>query len=235
MVKILLVEDSIKISESIHAYLTSTGYEVVCVQDGQQALNVFNDQIFDLVLLDLMLPKLSGEEVCKKIRSQSEIPIIMITAKVAEEDLLHGLGIGADDYIIKPFGLRTLKAKIEVILKRTLKHTLNTNPQNPSIEYLTSHHITIHPMAHEVRKDGQLIALTPHEMKILMVLAKSPNQVFTREMLIEQAFEGCFDGYDRAIDVHIKNIRQKLEANPKEPELIKTVYGVGYKIGGKPK
>lgn len=229
MTRILLVEDSIKITESLYAYLTANGYQVTCVDNGEAALEVFRPQKFEIVLLDLMLPKLSGEDVCLAIRRQCETPIIMLTAKVAEEDLLHGLGIGADDYITKPFSLRTLKAKIEVILKRTSGQRMSPNPQ---VYRLGDGSVTLNPVCHEVMKNGVVVALTPNEMKILMTLTKAPSQVFTREMLIEQAFEGDFDGFDRAIDAHVKNIRQKLEDNPKEPTLIKTVYGVGYKIGG---
>ena len=180
------------------------------------------------VILDLMLPGISGEEVCQAIRKQSRVPIIMLTAKTQEEDVLNGLDIGADDYVTKPFSIKQLYARMEAILRRTaddlkpLAQKFSWNAGDLQIDF--EHNA--------VRKQGELLNLTPSEWKILSALIKHPQKVFSRDSLIDLAFGSDFDGYDRVIDTHIKNLRKKVETDPKEPVYVKTVHGLGYKFGG---
>lgn len=225
---ILIVDDEPKILEVITALLQSKGFKVYSADNGQSALDIFNNQNIALIILDLMMPGLSGEEVCIQIRKKSRVPIIMLTAKVEEEDIVHGLGLGADDYITKPFGLKELYARVEALLRRTSDELV------PLFTYysLFNGDLVIDFEKAIVLKKGKNITLTPTELKILSVLIKYPGKVFTREELISLALGSDFDGYDRAIDSHIKNIRQKTEDDPKNPVYILTVHGLGYKFGG---
>lgn len=226
--KILVVEDEIKILEVVASLLKSRGYQVIQATQGKEALHSLEQENISLVLLDLMLPDFSGEEICQKIRAKSRVPIIMLTAKVEEESLLHGLNIGADDYITKPFSLKELAARVEAVLRRTsaeLKPLYQSN-------YFENGELSIDVEANLVKKRGQQINLTQSEWKLLLALMKYPNKVFTREELILVALGETYDGYDRTIDSHIKNLRQKLEDTPKKPIYIITVHGKGYKFGG---
>ncbi len=221
--KILVVEDEDKISEIVKAYLQKEGYTVVVARDGESALDVLKDG-FDLIILDLMLPDMAGEEICEMIRRDSDIPIIMLTAKSDEEDRVKGLGIGADDYVVKPFSPRELVARVKALMRRTKgsKKTYSFNKGD----------LVIDTERHEVMKAGRSVALTPTEFKILNTIAERPGQVFTRLQLVNTILGYDFEGYDRTIDAHIKNIRHKIEDDPRRPEYIKTVYGVGYKFIG---
>lgn len=225
---ILVVDDEPKITEIIQSYLEKTGYRSVCAYDGREALAAFDRCRPALVILDLMLPELSGEDVCRAIRAKSRVPVIMLTAKTSEEDMLRGLGIGADDYITKPFSPRLLMAKIEAVLRRTSREVVPL-----SRELIFDHgRFVIDPSRHEVRKDGKQVPLTPNEYGILFTMASFPTRAFSRDELISYALGESFDGYDRVIDTHIKNIRQKIEENPKKPRYIVTIHGVGYSFRG---
>ena len=225
---VLVVDDEGMIRESISAYLTKQGYHVFTAGDGKEALEVFQKNSIMFVILDLMLPGMSGEEVCQAIRKQSRVPIIMLTAKTQEEDVLNGLNIGADDYVTKPFSVKQLYARMEAILRRT------TNDLKPLAEKFSwnDNDLQIDFAHNEVRKQGELLNLTPSEWKILSVLIKHPKKVFARDNLIDLVFGPDFDGYDRVIDTHIKNLRKKVETDPKNPVYVKTVHGLGYKFGG---
>jgi DNA-binding response OmpR family regulator len=228
MKKILIVEDEEKISEVIASYLTAKGYHTLVADTGGKALALLEKEVISLVLLDLMLPELSGEEVCRKIRLKSRVPIIMVTAKSSEADLLQGLDIGADDFITKPFSLKTLHARIEAVLRRSSVDLVSL--QNKIV--IDEGALVIDFASRLVTKQNHEVKLTPNEYKILAALAKYPNKVFTRDELILTALGDDFLGFDRAIDSHIKNLRHKIETDPKNPEYVKTVFGVGYRFGG---
>lgn len=227
---ILIVDDEAMIREVVSSYLEKKGFCVFTAETGLEALEIFEKQNIAFIILDLMLPDLSGEEICARIRKKSRVPIIMLTAKTTEQDLLNGLNIGADDYITKPFSLKVLYARIEVILRRSsddLKPLANRFQwNNGDLEVDFEHFI--------VKKHGDIINLTPIEWKLFSCFVKYPQKIFTRDDLIAIAFEMDFDGYDRVIDTHIKNLRKKLEDDPRKPMYIQTVYGIGYKFGGDP-
>lgn len=223
-----IIEDEKGIANIIKSYLNKEGYEVLVAHDGKEGLNLFESEKIDLVILDLMLPKVSGEEVIKQIRSQSEVPVLMVTAKVEEDDRISGLRLGADDYITKPFSPRELVQRVKTILRRIKKYNL------PRAEVLKTNdgRIEMDLEYNRFFKDGKEVFLTKNEFQIIKTLFSNPNKIFTREEIIELTFGYDYDAYDRAIDTHIKNIRQKIEDNPKKPEYIKTIYGMGYKSGG---
>jgi DNA-binding response OmpR family regulator len=226
--KILVIDDEILIVDVVKAYLEKTGYHVICAYNGQAALAAFDQFAPDLVLLDLMLPDLSGEAVCQAIRKKSRVPVIMLTAKAEEEDLIKGFNLGADDYVIKPFSPRQLLARIQAILRRVSEETFPLASQMA----FNNGSLIIDSLRHEVRKDGEVVILTPNEFKLLATLIKYPTKVFTRDELILLALNEDFQGNDRVIDSHMKNIRQKIENDARNPQYILTVHGVGYKFGG---
>lgn len=225
---ILVVDDEVKILEVISSYLENKGYRVLTADNGQDALALTESGNIALVILDLMLPDMTGEEVCKRIRKSSAIPVIMLTAKTQEEDLLNGLSIGADDYMIKPFSLKELYARVEAVLRRTSGDLIPSasryawNQQDFVVDFTRK----------EAKKKGMTVSLTPIEWKLLAVFVRYPRKVFTREELISVAFDEDFDGYDRVIDTHIKNLRKKIETDSRNPVYIQTVHGVGYRFGG---
>ncbi len=226
---ILIVEDEIKIARIVKAYLESDGYKVILADTGKKAVEVIEKELPLLVILDLMLPDISGEEVCQYIKELGDIPVIMLTAKTSEEEKVVGFRLGADDYVTKPFSPRELVARVRAVLKRTYrKEKVSTEPMS-----FNNGRLVIDAMRHELKKDGISIKVTPTEFKILLLLAKAPGRVFNRTELIEQALGYQFEGYDRSIDAHIKNLRQKIEDDPKNPTHIQTVYGVGYRFDGK--
>lgn len=227
-IKILIVEDEKNIVEVIKAYLMKEGFNVVTAQDGESALKLFQDEEIHLIILDLMLPKISGEEVCTSIRAKSDVPIIMLTAKANENDKIEGLSIGADDYVTKPFSPKELISRVKALLRRTYRDS------KPLAEKLIFNkgNLIIDMDKMIVTKSGKDICLTPNEFKVLASLLTNPGHVFSREQLIKSAFGYDYDGFDRTIDTYIKNIRHKIENNPKKPSYIVTVYGVGYKFGG---
>ncbi|WP_101696400.1 response regulator transcription factor [Clostridium minihomine] len=225
---ILVVDDEPKILEVVCSLLESKGFHVFPAENGKKALELFDAENIALVLLDLMLPDCSGEEVCRAIRKKSRVPVIMLTAKAEENDIVEGLGLGADDYLSKPFGLKELYARIEAVLRRTEKDLIPLAVRNS----WGNGDLFLDFEKNELRKKGNIQSLTPSEWKILSALIKYPGKVFTREELIETALDSGFESYDRAIDSHIKNIRQKIEDEPKNPVYILTVHGFGYKFGG---
>ena len=226
--KILVVDDEQKVLNVIKAYLTKEGFEVLTSIDGEDALNIFNNQPIHLIILDLMLPKISGEEVCSSIRATSSVPIIMLTAKSEEDNKIDGLAIGADDYITKPFSNRELVSRVKAIIRRTYRDN------NPLAELLIINNgdleINIEKLI--IKKQGKTITLTSNEFKILIALLINPGQVFSREQLVNKAFGIDYDGFDRTVDAHIKNIRSKIEDDPKHPKYIISIYGMGYKFQG---
>lgn len=226
MTTVLLVEDEQGISDILRAYLEKEGFIVLQAFDGLCALEIFEKQRPDLIVLDLMLPKLSGEEVCSRIRSRSEIPILMLTAKSELDDKVLGFQLGADDYLSKPFEPRELIERLRALLRRARK-----GQPKASVISLLNGEILVYPETMQVTKKGEEILLTANEFRILNTLLSNPNKVFTREEIIEIAFGMEYDAFDRAIDTHIKNIRAKLEDDTKHPQIIKTVYGAGYKAG----
>ena len=223
-----MVDDEPKILEVVSALLESKGFNVFRAENGRQALEIFNSENIVLVILDLMMPGVSGEEVCAAIRKKSRIPIIMLTAKVEETDIVDGLERGADDYVIKPFGLNELYARVEAVLRRTESDLVPLTVRNS----WRDGDLILDFEKNEILKNGEPVTLTPSELNILSALVKYPGNVFTRDELIVLALGEDFDGYDRAVDSHIKNLRKKIENDPKCPVYVLTVPGLGYKFGG---
>ncbi|GHV08589.1 DNA-binding response regulator [Campylobacterota bacterium] len=220
MKTILAVDDEPKITEAIASYLEYSGYRVITAETGETALKLFEKEAIALVLLDLMLPDYSGEELCEIIRKRSNTPIIILTAKTAKTDTINGLKLGADDYITKPFSLPELVARIEALLRRS--ESGNERLKIGDIEVDTKLKI--------VRKNGETITLTQSETKLFFALINANGESLSRERLIDAALDIDFDGYDRVIDTHIKNLRQKIESDPKNPRLIITAHGLGYRF-----
>ncbi len=227
--KVLVVDDEVKILEVIKSFLESKDYMVFTAENGKQAFSIFEKENISFVILDLMLPDLSGEEICSRLRRISRVPILMLTAKVGEEDLLKGLDIGADDYLTKPFRLKELHARIEAILRRSSGDLV---PLYRKMAFREGD-LEVDLENHSIKKTGKEVNLTPNEFKILATLIKYPNKVFTRDELISTAFGEDFEGYDRSVDSHIKNLRQKIETDSKNPVYVLTIHGIGYKFGGK--
>lgn len=226
--KILVVDDEKKIVEVVKSYLEKSGYIVYEAFDGKSGLELFKRVNPSLVILDLMLPDITGEDICRTIRNKSRVPIIMLTAKVEEESILKGLNIGADDYITKPFSPRQLVARVMALLRRSGEDVVPLS----NIMSFNDGDLIIDCIKHEVIKSGNVVNLTPSEYKILTTMIKYPQRAFTREELVCLALGEDYNGFDRVIDTHIKNLRQKIETNTKEPQYIVTIHGVGYRFGG---
>lgn len=225
-INILVVDDEKTIVDIIEVYLKKEGYTVFTASNGNEALEIFNDKRIDLIILDLMLPDISGEEICRKIKNQIDIPIIMLTAKVNEEDVLNGFKQGADDYVIKPFSVKQLIARVTAILRR---YKVDEN----EIMSFNNRDLIIDKDKCEVKKKGEIVKLTPSEYKLLLIFSENSKKLFTRNELLDKAIGEEIDAIDRIIDSHIKNLRSKIEDNSKEPKYILTVYGMGYKFDGK--
>lgn len=226
---VLIVEDDRKIARVVRVYLENEGFRVITAEKGKDALSLALKESLSLVILDLMLPDMSGEEVCQELREIGDFPIVMLTAKSSEEERVAGFALGADDYIVKPFSPRELVARVKAVLKRAQRKDMYaTEPMS-----FNDGSLIINTRSYEVKKNGLLVTLTPTEFKIISVLAGFPGKVFTRGELVESALGYQFEGYERSIDAHIKNIRQKIEDDPKNPLFINTVYGVGYKFTGR--
>lgn len=219
--RILVVDDEAEIREVVGAYLMKRGYQVLTASDGREALHLIQQSNPDLVVLDLMLPKLNGWEVASRVREQFNTPIIMLTARNAEEERIEGLQIGADDYVVKPFSPRELVARVDAVLRRTQDDALDAR--------LTVGDLDFDLDACEVYQAGQLLDTTPMEFKLLATLARHPHQVFTRLQLLEAAQSMPVEALERTVDSHIKNLRKKLE-NRCKAQHIKTVYGFGYRF-----
>ena len=227
-INILIIEDEKGISKIIKSYLEKESYNVFQAYDGKEGLEIFEKNDIDLIILDLMIPKIKGEEVIKTVRAKSNVPVIMVTAKVGEENIINGLRLGADDYLTKPFSPKILIQRIKTVLRRVEKFNL------PRAEIIktSDKRLEMDLAYNRFFKDGKEISLTKNEFLIIKTLFSNPNKIFTRDEIIELTFGYDYDAYDRAIDTHIKNIRQKIEDNPKKPQYIKTIYGMGYKSGG---
>jgi DNA-binding response OmpR family regulator len=224
-----VVDDETKILEVIKSYLEKEGYTALCAEDGNNALRLFRQYPVSLVLLDLMLPDLSGETICRKIRSQSDVPIIMITAKVEEEHIIHGLSLGADDYVTKPFRPRQLIARVAAVLRRY--GVTDNGIEGKGGKVYTSGVLTVDTENRRVIKAGAVVKLTPNEYKMLALLISRPHKIFTRDEIIDIVKTDDFDGFDRTIDTHISNLRQKIEDDTRSPRYVVTVYGMGYRFG----
>jgi DNA-binding response OmpR family regulator len=224
--KILIVEDEKRIADVVQSYLEREGFEAIVASTGEEALSQLKKG-FDLVILDLMLPDIDGETICSSLREISDVPIIMLTAKSSEEDRVKGLGLGADDYVVKPFSPRELVARVKAHLRRTVTARGKVLSFNKGM-------LTIDPAAREVKKRKQSVTLTATEFKILLSMAEKPQVVFSRLQIMNIAQGFDFEGFDRVVDAHIKNLRQKIEDNAREPLFIKTIYGSGYKFIGIP-
>ena len=222
--RVLVVDDDVKTVELVKLYLNRDGYQVLTAYDGIEALRLARESSPDLIVLDLMLPDIDGLEVCRILRHESDVPIIMLTAKTTDQDKLTGLGSGADDYVTKPFSPKVLVARVLAVLRRL--------PGERGPEEIQYDELSMNFAKHEAWFAGTSLNLTSIEFKLLGALAREPGRVFSRARLIEEAFGYDFEGFDRTIDVHILNLRRKLEPDPNHPRYIKTVYGVGYKFVG---
>ncbi len=221
---VLVVDDDRKIVDLVRAYLERDGYRVLAAYDGVQALEMARQKRPDLIVLDLLLPGVDGLDVCRILRSESQVPIIMLTAKSTEDDRLLGLDLGADDYVVKPFSPRELMARIRAVLRRSKE------PAPAESGEIRIGELVIDRRGHEVWRSGQLVPLTPTEFQLLLTLAEEPGRVFSRLELLDRVFGYDFEGFERNVDVHIKNLRKKIEPDPRQPTYIQTVYGVGYKL-----
>jgi DNA-binding response OmpR family regulator len=220
---VLVVDDEEKILEVLRSYLNINGCRPLCAKSGREAMNLFLKNPVSLALLDLMLPDLGGEELCRKIRALSDIPIIMLTAKADEESVIRGLNAGADDYVCKPFSPRQLMARVRAALRRKAG-------TGAAEKRLAARGLAADLESRRVSRDGAGISLTPNEYKILIALMSRPGKIFTRDEIIEQIKGDDYDGFDRAVDTHIKNLRQKIGDDSKSPVFIQTVYGMGYRF-----
>ena len=224
--RILIIDDEPKLIEVMRSYLEKSGYTVFESDSGINGLSLCQKVNPHLIILDLMLPDIAGEEICRIIRNNSKVPIIMLSAKAEEENILAGLEIGADDYITKPFSPRQVVARVAALLRRS--HTEEIG----SIYKYRDGDLTIDDNKHEVKKAGIVVNLTPNEYKLLITMVKFPKKAFTREELVCIALGEDYEGYDRTIDTHIKNLRQKIESDTKDPRYVLTIYGIGYRFGG---
>jgi DNA-binding response OmpR family regulator len=223
---ILVVDDDHKTVDLIRLYLEKDEYQVLVAYDGRQALETVRRFHPDLMILDLMLPKIDGLDICRILRAENDIPIIMLTAKTTEQDKLIGLDMGADDYITKPFSPRELMARLRAVLRRSAEE-MQCGPT-----HIDCGELTIDFMRRKVCLQGELTHLTPKEFRLLEILISQPDRVFSRLELLEGAFGYNYGGLERTVDVHIMNLRNKIEVNPERPIYIQTVYGIGYKFGG---
>ncbi|HGG0418108.1 response regulator transcription factor [Clostridium botulinum] len=226
MNNILIIEDEKRVSEVLKAYLEKEGYKVYCTTKGLEGIEIFKSINIKLIILDLMLPDISGEEVCKIIRQSSDVYIFMLTAKGALNDRIEGLNIGADEYLIKPFSPRELTARVNALFRR-----LSTDNSTSNLIF-DNGKLIIDYDKRVVKVNRKEISITPNEFDILYALVSNKGKVLSREQLIDKIFGIDFEGYDRTIDVHIKNIRKKIEEDTKNPKYIVTVMKVGYKFGG---
>ena len=225
MKHILIVEDEIKIANLLRDYLVDSNYTVSCIERGDNVIPYVKQTPPALILLDIMLPEMDGIAVCQELRKFSNVPIIMLTAKVEEIDRLLGLELGADDYICKPFSPREVIARVKAVLRRTVSEKVEDKK-------LVVGEIELNKNTHQVYIVGQILKLTPSEFTLLRILLQSPNKVFSRQNLLEQARDYNFDGYERTIDSHIKNLRKKIMVILPDKEVISTIYAVGYKLNG---
>jgi DNA-binding response OmpR family regulator len=221
--KILVVDDEKKLVDIVKAYLERDGYRVIVAYDGRLALQMARSESPDLIILDLMLPEVSGWDVCRTLRTESNVPIIMLTALGDDSDKILGLELGADDYVVKPFNPKELVSRVRAVLRRTESVAIKTK----RIEVAG---LTIDLEKHEVKRGDKLLELTPTEFELLRVLAEAPGRVYNRMQLLDKVQGSAYEGYERVIDSHIKNLRKKVETDPDLPRYILTVRGIGYKL-----
>jgi DNA-binding response OmpR family regulator len=225
----MIVEDDPKMAKFVKAYLEADGFRVIHFDRGKSAVAFAKEEMPLLVILDLMLPDMKGEDVFQELKELGDIPVIMLTAKSSEDERLAGFALGADDYVVKPFSPREVVFRVKSVLRRSEREALSmVTPLSYNYAELI-----IDGSTYEVRKKGVVVKLTPTEFKVLFALASNPTRVFTREEIVENALGYNFEGYERSIDVHIRNLRAKLEDDPKHPRFILTVYGLGYRFSGK--
>ncbi len=222
---VLIVDDDVKLVTLLQTYFEKEGCITYSANDGLDALQVVREKKPDIMILDLMLPGLDGLDVCRRIRKDNDIPIIMLTARDEESDRLVGLEIGADDYVTKPFSPKEVVARAKAILRRANKDVVRSEP-------IKAGTLIIDLGRHQVTSSGQIVDVTPTEFKIIELLAGNAGKVYSRLQIVEQIQGYSFEGYERTIDAHIKNLRRKIEINSKEPQYIQTVYGIGYKFAG---
>ena len=225
--KILLVEDEHSIAEPVIYNLKQEGFSVTHVDEGPIALEIFSEESFDLIILDLMLPEISGLDICRSIRKESDVPIIMVTAKDSEADRVSGLELGADDYVTKPFSVRELMSRVRAVLRRTTTTTTKTNKIDKSIK---SGNIEINLSKYEAKVDDKNIDLTPREFELLYAFCENEGNLMSREQIFDEIWGYSFIGNTKTLDVHIQRIREKIEKDPRKPKRLVTVRGVGYKL-----
>ena len=224
--KVVVIDDELSVQEVVRGYLEKDGYLVYVAGNGKDGLAIAERTKPGLIVLYLMLPDIAGEEICREIRSRSDVPILMLTAKASENERIDGLGLGADDYLTKPFSPRELVARVRAILRRS------QGAETPLVETLSfdSGGLEIDTVQHDVRRDGETVDLTPNEYKLLVTLARYPGRVYSRFELINHVQGYEFEGYERTIDAHVKNLRKKIEPDPKHPRYVETVFGTGYRL-----
>jgi len=222
--KILVVDDEKKIVDIVKAYLERDGYKVIVAYDGRLALQMARSESPELIVLDLMLPEVSGWDVCRSLRTESNVPIIMLTARDDDSDKIVGLELGADDYVVKPFNPKELVSRVRAVLRRAEGTAVKTK----RIEFAD---LSIDLERHEVKRGDRLVELTLTEFELLRVLAEAPGRVYSRMQLLDKVQGSAYEGYERTIDSHIKNLRKKVETDPERPKYVITVRGVGYKFG----
>ena len=225
MAKVLIVDDEPNIREVVGLYLPRDGHEVVSASDGEEALSVFGSAVPDLVILDLMLPKVGGLEVCRRMQAQRRVPLIMLTARGEEEERIVGLSLGADDYVVKPFSPRELAARVAAVLRRVEESSGDTDRK-----VLTFDGLRIDPNTREVLVRGEPVTLTAREFDLLHHLAASPGRVYTRDQLMELVWGYTFSADTSTVTVHVRRLREKVEPDPARPRHLQTVWGVGYKF-----
>lgn len=226
---ILVIEDDRKIANVVKVYLEAAGYRVIHEATGKEAIEAALREKPLLVILDLMLPDMTGEEICQELKESGDFPVIMLTSKASEEERVAGFALGADDYVVKPFSPRELVFRVKAVLKRSNKDEAMGN----GVISFNGGEFLLDGQSYRATRLGDPVNLTPTEFKLIFTLASAPHKVFTREELVEKALGYQFEGYERSIDAHVKNLRQKIEADPKHPLYIQTIYGVGYRFGGR--
>ncbi|NUC16591.1 response regulator transcription factor [Bacillus mycoides] len=225
---ILLVEDDISIQEMVETYLVKEGFQVTIASDGEEGVGVFSKGSFDLIILDIMMPKLDGLEVVRIIREKSAVPILMMSAKDTDVDKAVGLGLGADDYICKPFSMIELAARVKAGIRRSTKYSVTETTE----KMIQIGDLTIDPINFTVEKNGKSLKLTLKEFEILKLFVKNQNRVFTKAQIYTLVWNEEYYGDDNVINVHMRRLREKIESDPSNPEYIKTLWGIGYKLEG---
>ena len=220
---VLIVDDDLKLAALVKVYFEKAGFVAFAVHDGNAVIPFIRQKKVDIIVLDIMLPGIDGWEVCRRLRQESDVPIIMLTARDEERERLAGLEIGADDYVTKPFSPREVVARAKAILRRT-------GQTAKVVDVLEFGNLKMVINQHQVKKGGEIVEVTPTEFKILELFLMNPGRVLSRLQIVEQVQGYAFDGYERTIDAHVKNLRRKIEDNPKDPQYVQTVYGVGYKF-----